>query len=382
MIRTPIATVIHLVPDLRQQAGGIASTIPSLASALSDLGFESRFVTYSRDSDFLWMDQTICVPKTNILRTGKLDRLIEEMLAELPARVPAVLHSHGLWDMLNHSGLFAARKTCIPTVLSLHGMLLPWARRHKKLRKDIAWQFYQRRDLVQADAVHVTSRAEADTISGVIPSECVHTIPFGVSLSRVAAPPLPDNTNRTLLFLGRLHPVKNLEALIRAFMIAAPEQSRLRLIGPDESNHKATLLALIDTLNAGERISISGPSYGAAKEAAIVQADGIILPSFTENFGAVVAEALAFGRPVISSTGAPWEILRIERCGWWVGPDVNSLAQAIGSFYSTSRDDLRAMGERGRAYALSSLSQDTAAARMAELYSSVLFKPVSSGPCS
>lgn len=375
MIRLPSFTVVHIVSDLRKQAGGIASTVPALAEALRAQNVDSHFITYAHDHNFAWSGQTTCGPRFNAQEPGQLGRVIEDVLTGLPTGAPVLLHSHGLWDMLNHAGIRAAARVQRPTVLSLHGMLLPWARRHKRLRKDIAWRLYQRRDLVQASAVHVTSRAEADTIVGIVPSNRVHTIPFGVSVSSSAAPPFPTNSMRTLLFLGRLHPVKNLEALIRAFVRAAPAEFRLKLVGPEEDNHKATLLALIDTLEAGERIVISGPAYGEAKDAAIAQAEGIVLPSFTENFGAVVAEALAMGRPVISSTGAPWEVLLKERCGWWVDPHVDSLAQAIGAFCVTSREELRAMGERGRAYVVRSLSQDTAAARMAGLYSSILSKP-------
>jgi glycosyltransferase involved in cell wall biosynthesis len=181
-----------------------------------------------------------------------------------------------------------------------------------------------------------------------------------------------------LLFLGRLHPVKNLEALIRAFVHAAPSDCHLRLVGPDEDNHRSTLVALIETLGASERVTISGPVYGAAKDREISQAHGVVLPSFTENFGAVVAEALAMGRPVIASTGTPWEALRTERCGWWVDPDLECLTKVIGVFCATSQDELGAMGERGRAYVMSSLSWETAAAKMSDLYLSIRSRPLSS----
>lgn len=353
-------------------AGGIASIVPALAKSLQDCELENRFVTFAMDPDFEGRDHTTVVPQSQRRSRAVLSAAIRTHL--MPTR-PTIVHSHGLWQMLNHAGVGLAQPRQVGSVISLHGMVLPWARQHKKLRKDIAWHLYQRRDLVQAGAVHVTSPAEAATIAGIVPSDRVHTIPFGVAPQPSAAPPLADNTTRTLLFLGRLHPVKNLEALILAFVRAAPTKYRLRIVGPEEDNHKSALLALINTLEAGERIIISGPAYGAAKEAVIAQADGIVLPSFTENFGAVVAEALALGRPVISSTGAPWEVLQTERCGWWVDPDVDSLAQAISAFCATSRDELSAMGERGRAYVLRSLSQDTAAARMADLYSSILSKP-------
>jgi glycosyltransferase involved in cell wall biosynthesis len=175
-----------------------------------------------------------------------------------------------------------------------------------------------------------------------------------------------------------LHPVKNLEALIRAFVHAAPSDYHLRLVGPDEDNHRSTLVALIEALGASDMVTVSGPAYGAAKDLEILQAHGVVLPSFTENFGAVVAEALAMGRPVIASTGTPWEALCTERCGWWVDPDIECLAKAIGAFCATSQNELEAMGERGRSYALRSLSWETSAAQMSALYSSILSKQLSS----
>jgi glycosyltransferase involved in cell wall biosynthesis len=350
--------------------------VPELAKSLQNRGLESRFVTFAIDPDFVAMDHTTIIPPWQSRNRRALAAAIRTNLS--PTR-PAIVHSHGLWQMLNHAGVGLAQSRNIGSVISLHGMVLPWARQHKKLRKDIAWHLFQRRDLVQAGAVHVTSSAEAATMAGIVPLDRVYTIPFGVVPPQSSVLPFADDKTRTLLFLGRLHPVKNLEALIVAFVRAAPSQFRLRIVGPEENNHKAALLSIINTHQAGERIHISGPAYDAAKESEIANADAIILPSFTENFGAVVAEALAMGRPVIASTGAPWEMLSTERCGWWVDPDVDSLTQAINSFCTTSREELRAMGKRGRAYVLRSLSQDIAAARMAELYSSILSKPISSG---
>lgn len=363
--------VVHLVTDLRQKAGGIAAVVPALAGALRDQGIENRFVTCMQDPDFEWRDSTTCVPLGWATNRAALSNLIRRALQDIPRGYQIVLHSHGLWHMLNNAGARLASREGLASLVSIHGMLLPWARSHKKLRKDIAWLLYQRRDLIRVDGVHVTSQAEADILAGVVLPERLHTIQFGVALPETT-PPIPKDTSvKTLLFLGRLHPVKNLEALIRAFVRAGPDAYRLRLVGPEEDNYRTTLAALIDELGAGDRIEMSGPAYGVEKEREIASAHAVILPSFTENFGSVVAEALAMGRPVIASTGTPWQALETERCGWWVAPDIASLTQTIEALVKTPVAELAAMGARGRAHVTRDLSWNSTAKRMADLYTTL-----------
>lgn len=363
--------VIHLVTDLRQEAGGIATVVPALAHALRERGIDSRFVTCAHDPDFAWRTRTVVVPAGQTRSRAALTEVIRKAVADRPQAAQVVLHSHGLWHMLNHAGVRFARETGFGSLVSLHGMLLPWARSHRKLRKDLAWLLYQRRDLLQADGVHVTSQAEADILSGVVARERLHAIHFGVAVPEAVLPPSHETSGRTLLFLGRLHPVKNLEGLIRAFVQAAPAGYRLRLVGPEEGNHRSTLAALVNELRAGDRVEMPGPAYGAAKMTEIAAAHVVLLPSFSENFGAVVAEALAMGRPVIASTGTPWQAIQSERCGWWVAPDVESLAKAIRTVAATPDAQLSAMGMRGRALVTREFGWPHIADRMTALYASI-----------
>jgi glycosyltransferase involved in cell wall biosynthesis len=95
----------------------------------------------------------------------------------------------------------------------------------------------------------------------------------------------------------------------------------------------------------------SGPVTGEAKEALYRQADLFVLPSFTENFSMVVAEALSYGIPVITTTGTPWRVLEEEQAGWWVAPRADALAGALRQAIGQTVSERRAMGERGRALA-------------------------------
>jgi glycosyltransferase involved in cell wall biosynthesis len=93
-----------------------------------------------------------------------------------------------------------------------------------------------------------------------------------------------------------------------------------------------------------------------------------ILPTFSENFGIAVAEALAYRLPVVTTTGAPWQGLIDHRCGWWVAPSVEGITQALAQATSTNSQELNAMGQRGRAWVREEFDWPKIAQRLKEAY--------------
>lgn len=122
----------------------------------------------------------------------------------------------------------------------------------------------------------------------------------------------------------------------------------LRIVGPDDGGHAAVVRARIDALRLRETVSLEGPVYGALKQSVFANASLFILPSFTENFGIVVAEALAYGVPAIATHGTPWKELVDFDCGWWVSPRRESLVATLQEATHASTNQLKAMGLRGR----------------------------------
>jgi len=369
--------VLHAVPDSRRCAGGIASALPPLCAALREEGVDSQILASAMDEGDA---PAACAKLLMERRSWRLPAQIRREVACRRAEAARsgrglVLHSHGLWSWFNHALSAAAQSERAPLVISPHGMLLPWARRHKAFRKTVAWRLYQARDLAGAGAVHVTSEAERDAAreAGVACSLAV--IPFGVELApanREAAlrsgSPGAERNLRTFLFLGRVHPVKNLATLVDAFADASPKDSRLRIVGPDEVGHRSELERLAALRKIADRASFEDATFGEAKRRLFEESDVLILPSHSENYGAVVAEALAHGVPAIASTGTPWRVLEQERCGWWIGPDRQSLAEALREAASRDFGELRAMGSRGRAYVEAKLTWRSCARQMASLY--------------
>ncbi|MBD0413474.1 glycosyltransferase [Oryzicola mucosus] len=365
---SPMIGVLHVVPDLRRQAGGIAAAVTALAAALQDQGIVSRFLTRFLDDGSDLRRLTTIVSTTHLVHPLKRNVVLKQALEGFPPGMSFVVHSHGLWHPLNHAAVRSARKSAVGTVISVHGMLLPWARQHKNMRKDIAWALYQRRDLRTASAVHVTSQAEAEIVNAAVGMGQVREVPFGIDLPEAPTAMNLSGHERRLLFLGRLHPVKNLHTLIRAFAHAGSASWHLKLVGPDEDSHRSELESLIVSLGMHTRITIAGPAYGADKKLELAAAHALVLPSFTENFGVVVAEALAMGRPVLASTGTPWKAVESEGCGWWVDPALEGLERGIATLTSTPDSELAVMGARGMAWIRATLSWAKTSTEFTEIY--------------
>jgi glycosyltransferase involved in cell wall biosynthesis len=258
-----------------------------------------------------------------------------------------ILHCHGLWGQANHAAATVARALGIPLVISTHGMLADWALRHKAWKKRIAWRLYQDRDLKSATVIRATAEHEVGAIREAGFRQPVAVIPNGIEI-----PPWKEPANgkqtRTVLFLGRIYPVKGLLNLVEAWRQVRPSGWSCIIAGPDESGHQAEVQAAIRTSGLSGIFSFSGSTEGEAKWSLYRTADVFVLPSFTENFGLVVAEALACGVPVITTKGTPWECLISSGCGWWVDVGARPLANALREATEATDTRRREMGTRGR----------------------------------
>ena len=371
--------VVHAVPNLQRQAGGIAGVVPPLCEALKAASIESIVLTFAVDPDQRIRGQVssemepTAVMLEHSINSWSVAETIASEVSELRFSHPEiVLHNHGLWHPLNHALALVARRLRRPMITSLHGALLPWARAHKRSKKTIAWWLYQARDLTLAAKVHVTSEYEREQFLATGLSTPTSVIKFGVDLGNVVASPAKEGPKR-LIFLGRVHPIKGLMNLLKAWSEVRPAGWRAVIAGPDELGHTAELRAEVLKLGILDSVEFVGPAYGRAKGELISSAAALVLPSFSENFGTVVVEALASGVPVIASTGTPWQELETERCGWWVTPDAEGIASALRQLIGTAPAELTRMGHRGRQLVERQYTWHRCAALMAQEYRSMCY---------
>ena len=192
--------------SLAPRYGGPAFSVSRLAIALASVG--GKVGLWSSDGS---VRDTSLLPKSEPV--ARLDGRLEDALRVFD---PDLVHDNGLWLWHNHRLAQACRKLGLPRLVSTRGMLEPWARRHKKWKKDIAWQAYQRRDIQDAAALHATAAREARNLQELGLDVAVNLIPNGVDIPVISRPLL--GPSRTALFMGRLYPVKGLPLLIEAWV--------------------------------------------------------------------------------------------------------------------------------------------------------------------
>jgi glycosyltransferase involved in cell wall biosynthesis len=225
------------------------------------------------------------------------------------------------------------------------------ARRISAWKKEPVWWLWQKDALKAAHCLHATAESEYDEIRQAGLNNPVAIIPNGIDIPDLPSANREDRNQKTILSLGRIHPKKGLDRLVRAWAMLEgrfPNWS-LRLIGSAEVGHDLELVALGKQLNL-RRFNVQAAAYGDAKWQAYQSADLFVLPTLNENFGITVAEALACELPVISTKGAPWQGLEKEGCGWWIDHGVEPLAATLVEAMELDEAARANMGRRGKSW--------------------------------
>jgi glycosyltransferase involved in cell wall biosynthesis len=305
-------SILHLIRTLDPATGGPVEYLKQLAAVHTRLGIRVGILTLDRNEPGWIRDVEASVIECGPGRgTYGFDPLLEAKLTELVGSYETMV-VHGLWQFHGRCASRVAAKTGAPYYVFPHGMLDPWFRKSypiKHLKKQLYWILAERQVLEQAKAVLFTTEKEsrlAETTFWPRGNYGRRIIPLGVPQAPSEIGSLRDafmqkfphlRTRPFLLFLGRLHPKKGCDFLVKAF---AELRSPLDLVlaGPGATPHyTAELKRLAD----GLPITFTDLIEGEVKFGALASAEALILPSHQENFGLVVAEALSFGTPVLLS---------------------------------------------------------------------------------
>lgn len=351
--------VLHVVNSLHPKDGGPSRTVVQLADALAlrgDVGVTLLCQGRSMDPIVESRASTVrrCVKETDSRVALKLGLPIQLGLNEVIGEAaPSIIHSHGIWLPSNHWTARAARRHKIPLLLHPRGMVQPMALAEKAVKKRIAMAIYQQRDLATVAVMFAASVSEYDSLRALGCRQPVAVLPNGLvregaSMEAGGGRDRP----RRVLFLSRIHPLKGLENLVRAWAQLAPSQWQLQIAGPDSGGHLTEIQRLAKKLGVAESIEYLGEVDGQRKADVYRNADLFVLPTFSENFGVVIAEALSYGLPVITTRRAPWSDLETQGCGWWVEIGVPPLAEALNQAMALSQGQREDMAARARLYAL------------------------------
>ena len=270
-----------------------------------------------------------------------------------------VLLSHGLWKYTSYCSLNWGRRTDRPVIIHPHGMLDEWAVRNSGWKKRVAGLLYENAHLRRASCIRALCEPEANSIRAYGLTNPICVLPNGIDLPRPGHASEPtraaENQSRTLLYLGRLHPKKNLASLIKAWAEARDgngrkrdsRQWRLVIAGWDQAGYESQLKRLAAALGVTDSVDFLGPVFAEAKEQAYGNADAFILPSLSEGLPMVVLEAWALCKPVLMTSACNLEEGFNANAALCIPTSVSGIATGLRELFATSDAERRAMGSRG-----------------------------------
>ena len=313
----------------------------------------------------------LAAPSVGWRASGLADAVARE------AKRADLVHVHGLWNFTAWAGVRAARAAGIPYVISPRGMLQPDAMARHHAAKILAYHVIEARNLRGAALLHATSDPEARALTAIGPR--VALVANGVAPATVSADQVARVRQRfdlprdadLLLFLGRLHPIKRLDLLADAFirLRQSGRSACLVIAGPDEDGHRRRVEPLFARVNADVRWT--GAVDGDDKWALVSASRALVQCSDSESFGLSVAEALAAGVPVVVSERGAWQDVAAVGGGFVVPHDARAIADALDRLLADPRS-ARAMGERGRAWALRLFGWDAIGREMMREYDAIV----------
>ena len=363
--------VIQVVKTLAEEYGGPARTVQGLVAGLNACGVEAWLVSLE-DGGAPWVEG-INHYRCFALRGVKgVEKKMENLIDEIH---PDIVQTNDIWMPKMHACAVAARRKGVPYIITPHGTLEVWSLRQKWWKKYPALWTYQGYDMRHALAIHSTADSEIKQVkkfcgktpvyyntNGVIfprelPERCVHA----------------DGFHRAV-FVSRIHKKKGLMNLIHAWAQIRPSGWKMEIVGTDADGYQKQVEDEVRRCGLQDDFIFTGPLSDTEKWKAYMRSDLFILPTNSENFGIVVAEALYAGVPVITTKGAPWKCIEETKSGWWIDIGVEPLVDALRKAFSLTDDERREMGVRGNLLVLDRFSWNKIAKELKEIYEKLLMR--------
>ena len=374
--------IIQTTSALAPEFGGIARTVPALSFELAKLGHKVELLYLDFGERYSVIDLPSHLnlsyhPLTVDVKAGMKPVWVPGYKSTLEGIVSGkdelIFHDNGIWLPYSDHVLKVAKSHQAPIITTIHGMLEPWSMNYGRIRKLITWSLYQKRRLRNNTMLLATSQEEADNIRKLGLEIPIAVIPNGTNFPDQLPPKKKhEGYEKVILFLSRIHPKKGLFYLVNAINYLRPNNWKVIIAGYDEGGHQEEVEAEILKAGVEDFFDFIGPIDDQRKWDLYENADLFILPSFSENFGIVVIEALASRTPVITTWGTPWKDLVDYNCGWWVEPSEQGLIEGLRTALSISQDQRIQMGINGRKLVEEKYTWSAIAGDMVDLYLELL----------
>lgn len=385
--------ILHVIASLAPRYGGPTQVCLELCQELARSGERVSIYTTNLDGPGT-LDVPSDVPVwTNAVeiryfpvQTPRRYAMSLPLARALRRAIPRqdLVHIHSLYFFPSTVAAHYCRRAGVPYVVRPHGTLDPYHFRHHRGRKWVYERLFEWRNLNRAAAIHFTTHEEEAltrplglTAPGVVVSPGVHAERYGEGdpVETAFRDEWPETRGRRIvLFLGRLNQKKGLDLLATAFGQLARQHADVHLVlaGPDNDGYGRAVERWLKAEGVLHRTTFTGMLLGPRKVAALRAADVFVLPSYTENFGVAVVEAMASGLPIVISDRVNiWREVADARAGVVVRGDASEVARAVAVLLNDPAERI-AMGERARRLAAERFSWPAAGARMVEVYRGIV----------
>ena len=357
--------IAAVIENVANEYGGPANSLPNLLSAIDSNCDVASTIISTVENDFEKNEfiSRYSIPWIKCKTLGpskmKYSPNLKKCLRQLAGRGD-FLFSNNLWNYPAYISAKVARQSKVPHIISIRGTLYPWSLAQGKIRKKIAWHVFQKEALQSASLVHVTCRSEYEAVRALGITAPIAMIPHGINSEDYLSLPSKSEAQRALelpkgkrfiLFMSRLHKKKGLDILLSVWPSIAKSfpDCCLLVAGPDNANYEQKINFLKKQGNISDNLLYLGMLTGKNKLSAFSASEFFVLPTYSENFGVVVGEALAAGLPAITTTGTPWSDISRFDCGKYIELTEKTLKNAIVELLNKSDDNLSAMAENARA---------------------------------
>ena len=376
---------VHFVREIRSELGGVVTAGVDLCQSMAARGHRIVLVTCdAKDAPAYWNEpggnwpEVVEVPPaafTDLLLSREGVQRFSQVMATVD-----VAHLHTPWDLCNFQLMRPLRKARVPYIITVHGMLDRYSMEHKTAKKRTFLAVGGRRLFRQATTIHFTAQGEMEQALEFIPGKDRSLVQaYALDLSSYNPLPGPEPALRAfpqirpearkILFLSRLHPKKGVDLLIRAAaeLKKGTMPFQLLIAGPGDERYVGQLKSLAKELGVDDVTEFLGMVHGIEKRSLYEAADVFVLPTHQENFGLVLAEAMACGTAVITTRGTDvWHELE-EGGARIVDPTPQRIAESIIEVVS-DRDKCRQIGLKALEFVYRWLDRDHVSAAYEDMY--------------
>ena len=358
--------VLHFVQSLSKSSGGLGAAVLGISRSISSSDIKTKIFTYGKDANDIYS-----ITKHDDIKIIKKFEFIKEFLKinlslkttleeEISSLKNPIIHIHGMWTPFTYFAYLIASKLKIPYVFSPHGGLMPYALKKSHFKKILALKIYQKKILIDAELIITSSKEESISLSIFVKDKPIKAIPHGIIIPDKVYKKKSLKQNyrkKRCLFLGRINPSKGIKELIETWKKLNNKEWELIIAGIAEDLPYLNVIKKLSSQNKNNiNIEFVGEVRGRKKNNLFKSSDLFVLPTKTENFGLVIAEAMAYGLPIITTKGAPWKVIKENNLGWWIETNDESLLIALKEATDMKSSDLIDIGNRARFYAKKNLN--------------------------